>query len=770
MLSAARIAAPPVPEIRCGRGLTAANFRMVALRGFGDGHNAYPHSMTWFRDHLYVSTTRDNLALIKMRAPFEMPLSQWPVRIPAKQSDLDQRAQVWRLDPRTGSWEQVFASPTVRKPDGTEIPVSIAFRTIAVFQGDSDPAPAMYMPTFAHGQLGSGSVMIRSLDGVRFDVLGELGLPDRGWVFRSFRAVVPFKGRLFAAPTTGKLPGTPNTAGVAVVLVTSDPARGGWTLANEVNFGDPSNDGVFEMGVFDGHLYAGTANIAHGYQIWKTDAEGEPPFRWTRVLEQGAYRGKLSQGPVKMYAFDDHLYVTTAIQNGGYDRVNNVGPAAAELIRLRADDSWDLLVGEPRPTPSGFKSPLSGYGPGFGNAAAGYFWQLCEHDGWLYLSTFDSTVLVSFQEPHEMSDTVRAILDRTTNDWAQRFLGGFDLWRSADGVNWRPVSMNGLGNPFAMGIRTMISTDYGLFVGATNPFGPDVAVRRAGGWRYEPNPVGGLEIWLGNAGTSPPRVPPAPRPREPLVATGNARRDREICEELLREFYEGSALRTIGYWPEGVERAGRASDELVREILSLLAGTEGTLADLGTTGETTSHLLAYYPAAALTGICADQRVAKACARAVRGVRFVADFRRFRLPDASVDNVICIERLPQDEARATVLREVLRVLRPGGRLVAAEMVRAAPEAVPAGAPDAPLEALHREIAAAGFAEVKIVDVTYRSWSRFMDRYAMHFGTRHLARQLDSSLYDQVREQLPNRGVALSHYVLIAADKPNPEDQP
>jgi ubiquinone/menaquinone biosynthesis C-methylase UbiE len=769
MLSSAQIAAPPLSAIRRGRGLTAANFRLVAPRGFGDGHNSYPHSMTWFRGHLYVTTTRDNLALIKMRAPFEMPLAHWPVRVPKNQRELDQRAQVWRLDPRAGTWERVFVSPTVTRPDGSEVPVSIGFRTVVEFQGASDPAPALYMPTFAHSQLGTGSIMIRSPDGVHFELLDEMTLPERGWVFRSFRAVVPFKGRLFAAPTMGKVPGMPNVAGVAVVLVSSDPARGGWSLANDVNFGDPSNEGVFEMGVFDGHLYAGTANIAHGYQLWKTDAEGEPPFHWTRVLERGAYRGKLSQGPVKMLAFNGELYLTSAVQNGGYDRMNNVGPAAAELIRLRPDDSWDLLVGEPRPTPSGLKAPLSGYGPGFGNAAAGYFWQLCEHDGWLYLSTFDSTVLVAFQEPEEMADAVRAVLDRTTVDWAQRFLGGFDLWRSADGVNWFPVSVNGLGNPFAMGIRTMRSTEHGLFLGVTNPFGPDVAVRRAGGWRYEPNPMGGLEIWLGRADTSPPRIPVPPRPREPLVATGSPRRDREICEELLREFYAGTALRCIGYWPEGVDSAGRACEELIKELLSLLAGTEGTLADVGTTGETTAHLLRYYPAEALTGICTDRPTAKACARAVRGPRFVGDFHRFRLADAAVDNVVCVERLPVGDVRPGVLREIARVLRPGGRFVAAEMLRVTSDEV-GGTPDGPLEALRAEIAAAGFGDVQVVDTTYRGWSRFMDRYSLHFGTKHLARQIDSSLYDQVRELLPTRGVALSHYALVAAEKPKPEGRP
>jgi ubiquinone/menaquinone biosynthesis C-methylase UbiE len=751
-----------------GRGLAAANFRMIAPRGFGDGHNAYPHSMTWFRDHLFVTTTRDNLALVKMKAPFEIPLEHWPVRVPDDQFELDQRAQVWRFDPRTETWKCVFVSPTVRDKEGRDIPVSIGFRTMAVFQGEKDDAPALYLPSFAHGKLGKGSFIVRSPDGTNFEVLDEIKLADRDWVFRSFRALVPFKGRLFAAPTTGNVSGFPNTAGVAAVLVSSEPGRGGWVLANEINFGDPSNEGVFELGVFDGHLYAGTANIAQGYQLWKTDGEGEPPFTWTKILERGAYRGKLSQGPVKMCAFRDHLYLTTAIQNGGYDRANNVGPSGAEVVRVARDDSWDLIVGEPRKTPAGvIKAPLSGYGAGFGSVAAGYFWQLCEHDGWLYLSSFDSTILIAFQEPDEMSESVRAVLDPTTVDYLEKFGGGFGLWRSPDGVNWTSISINGFGNPFAYGIRTMISTEHGLFLGVTNPFGPDVAVKRLGGWRYEPNPKGGCEIWVGN-----PPATSRPEPQhvhDPLVATGGARHDDAICEALLRDFYEGSPLRTVGYWRNGATRPRGASEELIAEMLSWLPDREGRIADVGTTGETTDHLLRYYAPDAVVGVCADRAALRACSKRVRGTELVGDFHGFALDDASVEHAVCVERLPTDERRRVVLREVARVLKPGGRFVVAEMVRTegGPPIALANGTDG-FDVFRREFEAAGFRDVKVVDVTYDCWTRFYQEYSLYFGTRYLARQIDSTLFERLRDHLPGGGASLSHYLLISADKSKPEE--
>ena len=64
-----------------------------------------------------------------------------------------------------------------------------------------------------------------------------------------------------------------------------------------------------------------------------------------------------------------------------------------------------------------------------------------------------------------------------------------------------PVTRRGFGNAYNLGIRNLVSTPQGLFVGTANLFGPRVAVRaEGGGWQYEDNPLGGLEVWLGHDG------------------------------------------------------------------------------------------------------------------------------------------------------------------------------------------------------------------------------------------------------------------------------
>ena len=47
-------------------------------------------------------------------------------------------------------------------------------------------------------------------------------------------------------------------------------------------------------------------------------------------------------------------------------------------------------------------------------------------------------------------------------------LGGYQLWASVDGKQWTPVLEDGRGNPVDVGIRTILSTPHGLFVGSSN--------------------------------------------------------------------------------------------------------------------------------------------------------------------------------------------------------------------------------------------------------------------------------------------------------------
>lgn len=474
-------------------GFRKEDFRQICPNGFGDGLNSYAHTMAWFRGRIFVGTTRANLCMVKLFRDRNYPHlgTDWPVRCPEDIYSLDRCAQIWAYDPESREWERVFRAPMVPGLRGRDVARDMGYRGMTVFQGASDDEPALYVATSSPGE-GHGPLILRSADGRRFEPVSEYGI--LGLPITTVRTLTSFKGWLFTAPT-GTRGGNVNAAQHVQVFASRDPARGGWVPVSPSGFGDSGNVTIFELEGFGEHLYAGTLNHS-GFQIWRTRAEGEPPFEWEPVLREGAFRGPLNQAVASLHVFRDALYVGTGIQGGGYDSGNGIGPAPAELLRIREDGGWDLIVGTARNTPDGFKAPLSAYPAGFGSFFNGYFWRMGDHDGWLYLGTYHSATLLPWLDLSGAPPQVRTFLDRIGVDRIVAEEAGFDLWRSADGENWMPVSRRGFENRYNFGVRTLVSTPRGLFLGTANPFGPDVAQPGREGWDFVPNPRGGLEVWF----------------------------------------------------------------------------------------------------------------------------------------------------------------------------------------------------------------------------------------------------------------------------------
>jgi hypothetical protein len=467
-------------------GLSRDDFRLIAHGGFGDGMNAYAHSMAWYKGHLYVATTRGNFPLMKARLPISM--DPWPVECPEDPFSLDLHAEIWRYSPDEDAWEMTFKAPKIIGSHGKPIPRELGYRGMLVYE-DAKGDSALYVSTWSPAK-GPGPLLLRSEDGRHFEPVCEPGLI--GLPVTTIRTLVKFKGRLFTTPA-GSRGGNPNVSAHSVVYESRDPTGGKWEPVSDFGFGDPGNKTVFEMSGFGDHLYVGTFNL-DGFQIWRTTAEGEPPYEWERVIERGAYRGILNQCALSMYPFKGALYVGGAIQGGGIDRQNKVGPAPPELIRIYPDGHWDLIVGEGRDTPDGYKKPLSGYLPGFDNFFNGYFWRMCEHQGWLYMSTFEWSALLGYAKRDTWPEPFANIVNHLGEQFILDNCSGFDLYRSYDGENWVPVTTNGMENPYNIGLRTLVSSPRGMFLGTANPFGPKIWPLN--GNNYIDNPKGGCEIYF----------------------------------------------------------------------------------------------------------------------------------------------------------------------------------------------------------------------------------------------------------------------------------
>jgi SAM-dependent methyltransferase len=770
------------------RPLTEKNFVPLVRHGFGDPANAYAHSLAWFQGHVYAGLARHCYVASR---PYNLDRSfqVFPVKLPEFNWDLDWRAQIWRFDPQNCLWENIYISPMCMGSRGFEVPRQIGFRDMEVFQGKSDLTPALYVTSWG-SHMGLGPFILRCVDGVHFE---EVGVDERKYFgTQTLRALVAFDGRLFTLPT-GRDSGIDGShvAQEAVVLESCDPYEGGWRPVSEPYFGDHKNVMLMDMETFNGCLYVGTMNPYDGYQVWKTEAKGKPPYRWKQVISQGAFRGKLNEIAVSFCTFKGSLYVGGAIYAGGYDRIYNVGPGAPELIRINPDDTWDLIVGEPRITPEGLKVPLSGLGPGFNNIFAGYIWRMCAHEGWLYAGTCVWSPWLPFANQANWPEKLKESFAHINLERLVEKFGGFDLWRSQDGDHWVPVTVSGFGNPYNCGLRSMVSTQHGLFISATNQFGPEVAVKRMAGWKYEPNSRGGVEIWLGTH--NPPdreiTVVPLNDTVVPSVWHNPAENaESTACEDLIREFYDDSGWRHVGFWREHIKNPREACENLLEELLAFTRPTaEQKIRPIPTdeeiekrfrirqpqeelrtgsarelvlvtgcrTGVLSSYLLNYFAPEELIGVVSTREEKRFCAARVPEVRFDTPGPfRFKFARNTFDKVICIECLSRNQNRRKAFREMLRVLKPGGQLLCSDLIFSKKLKNIIDVQD--YKILLQE---AGFAPVQVVDATHHCLESYREYISRFLDMKTLSSKVDENLKQLFLARLPGADERMRSYFLI-----------
>ena len=78
--------------------------------------------------------------------------------------------------------------------------------------------------------------------------------------------------------------------------------------------------------------------------------------------------------------------------------------------------------------------------------------------------------------------------------------GGFQLWATADGESWRAITLDGFGDPYTVGIRTMISTPHGLFLGTLNHREAERIWFLRTGRRGQAAGTGGFDVYLARDG------------------------------------------------------------------------------------------------------------------------------------------------------------------------------------------------------------------------------------------------------------------------------
>jgi hypothetical protein len=433
--------------------LDRSDFAPAAPQGFGDRDNAQTWGMAWFKGALYVGTGRATYcvqqATLELFQPFPDPYppQDEDVICPPDPHEIPLRAEIWRWTPRDDQWTRVYQSPEDVPIKGTELFTArdIGYRGMLVFpepQLDGTLEDVLYISgVSSRGAQGSGfngpvppPRILRTADGETFTPIPQdPGTFMGDTLVSGFRTMKLYKGKLYVVASVGLL-------GHGLIFESEQP----W-LGNDA-FRQISPEGVnfFEIETYNGHLFAGTggqpANGDPPFRLLKTDAEGDLPYTFTEIIPEAGYRPFLkSAAVIALREFKNHLFV-------GTDR---------ELFRVNPDDSWDLIVGSPRDTPDGFKTPLGGLNIGFDNIFGIHMWRMATNDGWLYIGTQDQ------------STKWRNLL--LVNLWLEPGLG-FDLYATNDGWHFTRISRTGFGDLFNNGARNMISTPRGFFLGTANHY------------------------------------------------------------------------------------------------------------------------------------------------------------------------------------------------------------------------------------------------------------------------------------------------------------